>query len=52
MTRDLVFQKRLNDLLLQQVWELKPAIDKLNNEILKLYLCYKTLACTEQQRIL
>jgi len=34
MTRDLVFQKRLNDLLLQQLRQLKPITDKLNNEIL------------------
>jgi len=34
MIRDLVFQKRLNDLLLQQLRQLKPITDKLNNEIL------------------
>jgi len=34
MTRDVVFQKRLNDLLLQQLPQLKPITDKLNNEIL------------------
>jgi len=33
MTRDLVFQKRLNDSLLQQLRQLKPITDKLNNEI-------------------
>jgi len=33
MTRDLVFQKPLNDLLLQQLRQLKPTTDKLNNEI-------------------
>jgi len=34
MARDLVFQKRLDDLLLQQLRQLKPITDKLNNEIL------------------
>jgi len=34
MTTDLVFQKRLNDLLLQQLRQLKPITDKLNNDIL------------------
>jgi len=34
MTRDLVFQKRLNDLPLQQLRQLKPITDKLDNKIL------------------
>ena len=34
MNKDQVFQKRLNDLLQQQLWQLKPTTDKLNNEIL------------------
>jgi len=34
VTKNLLFQKRLNDLLLQQLRQLKPITDKLNNEIL------------------
>jgi len=34
VTRALVFQKWLNDLLLQQLLQLKPTTDELNNEIL------------------
>jgi len=33
MARDLVFQQRLNDLLLQQLQQVKAITDKLNNEI-------------------
>jgi len=33
MTRNLVFQKPLHDLLLQQLQQLKPITDKLNNDI-------------------
>jgi len=52
MTKDLVFHKRLNDLLLQLLRQLKPTTDKLITKFIKLYLCYKTIACEEQQGIL
>jgi len=46
MTRDLVFQKRLNDLLLKQLRQLKRTTDKLNNEICKaLPLLLNTSLC-------
>jgi len=49
VTRALIFQKWVNDLLLQWLWQLKPTTDKLITKVckgLKLYLCYETLCKT------
>jgi len=46
VNKALVFQKRLNDLLLQQLWQRKPNTDKLKTKFYKsskLYLCYESL---------